>query len=38
MGEKGKTDVGDEDGRGVNKNPEQICAYLFWILLNSFPN
>jgi len=37
-GKKGKTEVGDEDGEGIKKNPEQICPYLFWILFNSFPN
>jgi len=29
MGENEKTKVGDEDGEGVKKNPEQICAHLF---------
>jgi len=43
MGKKGKTEerkkeVEDEDGEGIKKNPEQICPYLFGILLNSFPN
>jgi len=38
MGKKEQIEVGDEDGERVKKNPEQICPYLFGILLNSFPN
>jgi len=38
MGKEGKTEVGDEDGERVEKNPEQICPYFFGILFNSFPN
>jgi len=32
MGKQDKTEVGDEDGEGVKKNPKQICPYLFGIL------
>jgi len=32
MGKKQKTEVGDEDGEGVQKNPERICPYFFGIL------
>jgi len=28
IGKKEKTEVGDEDGEGVEKKPEQICPYL----------
>jgi len=38
MGKKERKEVGDEDGKGFKKNPEQICPYLFGILFNSFPN
>jgi len=37
-GKKEKTEVGDEDGEGVKKNPEQICPYFSGVLFNSFPN
>jgi len=32
MGKKPKTEVGNEDGEGVKKSPEQICPYFFGIL------
>jgi len=38
MGKKGKTEVGDEDGEGVKKNPEETWPYFFGILFHSFPN
>jgi len=38
VSERKKTEVGDEDGEEVKKNPEEIWPYFFGILLNAFPN
>jgi len=35
MGKEVKTEVGTEVGKGVSKNPEQKCPYLFGILFKA---